>query len=411
MSSRASFVSVPSGVAEDAVTDNYIMQIVGARYEAAPNAVADGQIRGFQIDAEGRQVVLGGHQQNALAGDQGLLVGARARSTTPGPFTELHYAHLWCDLQGYLQVSDVQVSDLRKDAGVVDSRTLRVHLSDESLANVNEVQGDAADNAAASGNPVRIGGVYNTALPTYDNGDIGSLQIDANGYLLARTAGFDQDNAAQTANPLGVAGVYNATPPAYDDGDIAFLQMTSAGYLQVSIAGNPKHAGGSDADTLRTVIAADADNAAANERPIGIGGIYNATPPTYDDGDRTTLQGDANGNLKVAVETDQRTGLAIQNTAYNNYGILNLPGNASLPRQLIASTSADIKKIQLWDTAGVPFEIMTGAAASESRLAVFGPGVDGEFELNISSGTRVSVRRIDDTPDVAVGDITANFLG
>jgi hypothetical protein len=44
-------------------------------------------------------------------------------------------------------------------------------------------QGPAADNAAASGNPLRSGGVYTLADPTYDNGDIASLRVDINGKL------------------------------------------------------------------------------------------------------------------------------------------------------------------------------------------------------------------------------------
>lgn len=48
-------------------------------------------------------------------------------------------------------------------------------------ASSNQVQGTAADNAAAVGNPVRTGHVYNTAAPTYANGDIADFQADVNG--------------------------------------------------------------------------------------------------------------------------------------------------------------------------------------------------------------------------------------
>lgn len=48
-------------------------------------------------------------------------------------------------------------------------------------ASSTQVQGTAADNAAASGNPVREGGVYNTTPPTYANGDIADAQADVNG--------------------------------------------------------------------------------------------------------------------------------------------------------------------------------------------------------------------------------------
>jgi len=47
----------------------------------------------------------------------------------------------------------------------------------------DEVQGAAASGAAASGNPVQTGGVYNTSPPTLDNGDAGAFQVDVNSNL------------------------------------------------------------------------------------------------------------------------------------------------------------------------------------------------------------------------------------
>lgn len=47
----------------------------------------------------------------------------------------------------------------------------------------NTVQGTAADNAAAVGNPVMVGGKYYSATQTYSNGDVAVLQQDVNGYL------------------------------------------------------------------------------------------------------------------------------------------------------------------------------------------------------------------------------------
>ena len=41
--------------------------------------------------------------------------------------------------------------------------------------------GGAASGAAAVGNPVQVGGVYNSSAPTLDNGDVGALQLDVQG--------------------------------------------------------------------------------------------------------------------------------------------------------------------------------------------------------------------------------------
>lgn len=48
------------------------------------------------------------------------------------------------------------------------------------------VQGVAADNAAASGNPVLVGGEYNATPETYSDNDAARLQVDVNGYLKVR---------------------------------------------------------------------------------------------------------------------------------------------------------------------------------------------------------------------------------
>lgn len=43
------------------------------------------------------------------------------------------------------------------------------------------IQGPAADNAAAVGNPVRTGAKYNSATQTYADGDVADTQADVNG--------------------------------------------------------------------------------------------------------------------------------------------------------------------------------------------------------------------------------------
>lgn len=103
--------------------------------------------------------------------------------------------------------------------------------------------------------------------------------------------------------------------------------------------------------------------------------------------------------------------LDIIDTAFIDYSSSNLPGNASNPLELVASLSANVKAIQAFDEAGVPFEIMTGAVASEVRKLVQGSGTNETTRAQIASGTRVSVRRLDAGAVVATGFITVNFLG
>lgn len=53
-------------------------------------------------------------------------------------------------------------------------------------ASSTQVQGAAADNAAAVGNPVLMGGEYNASAPTYDDGDAATIQTDVNGNTKTR---------------------------------------------------------------------------------------------------------------------------------------------------------------------------------------------------------------------------------
>lgn len=75
--------------------------------------------------------------------------------------------------------------------------------------------------------------------------------------------------------------------------------------------------------------------------------------------------------------------------------------------QLIASTAAIIKKITIFDSCGQTLELGTGAAAAETRKLIIPPGgIDGQMQLNIPAGTRVSVRAISATCSVGELDIT-----
>lgn len=79
-------------------------------------------------------------------------------------------------------------------------------------------QGNVASGATDSGNPVKVGGVYNTTLPTLTNGQRGDVQLDVNGNLRTAITAFSQTitagigavvtfpyatNAAATSRPFG----------------------------------------------------------------------------------------------------------------------------------------------------------------------------------------------------------------
>jgi hypothetical protein len=89
----------------------------------------------------------------------------------------------------------------------------------------------------------------------------------------------------------------------------------------------------------------------------------------------------------------------------------NIPGSAGSPLEVVASLAADVQKVHLQDTTGFYIGLYTGAAASEVLKMIINPGSDSIVECALASGTRISLRRLDSTTAIDVGQIAINFLG
>lgn len=89
----------------------------------------------------------------------------------------------------------------------------------------------------------------------------------------------------------------------------------------------------------------------------------------------------------------------------------NIAGSASSPTQVVASTAAAVKKLQILDTTGAFIGLYTGAVASEVLQLVIGPGSDQTIEHSIPASTRISLKRLDSTTAVSSGIVAINFIG
>jgi hypothetical protein len=86
-------------------------------------------------------------------------------------------------------------------------------------------------------------------------------------------------------------------------------------------------------------------------------------------------------------------------------------GSAGAFYQAVATLAAAVKAIQCLDTTGVFMGVYTGAAASETLVAVIPPGADGAIlDISIASGARVALRALEATGPSA-GSFAINFLG
>lgn len=89
----------------------------------------------------------------------------------------------------------------------------------------------------------------------------------------------------------------------------------------------------------------------------------------------------------------------------------NINGSGGNPTQVVASLAANVKKMQILDTTGAFIGLYTGAALSEVLQFIIGPGSDQTIEHSISSGTRISLKRLDSATAISSGFISINFMG
>ena len=109
-----------------------------------------------------------------------------------------------------------------------------------------EVVGDAAENAAAAGNPVLIGGRYDSSGRTLGNGDVGAIALDADGAV----------HIADGGNTITVDGTVTANLSATDNAVLDAMVVDLAAMETLLTAANVDHAAN---EVLLTGIDADTD--------------------------------------------------------------------------------------------------------------------------------------------------------
>lgn len=123
---------------------------------------------------------------------------------------------------------------------------------------------------------------------------------------------------------------------------------------------------------------------------------------------------DGIGNLISSVTQGSRISLSVQNVGRtivsgspirNDYTVTSVTTTAYV--QLIASTSAVVNRISIFDSSGQTLALATGAAGSEIIQLYIFPGGNGQEELYIPGGTRVAIKAVSGT--ASVGELDINF--
>lgn len=153
-----------------------------------------------------------------------------------------------------------------------------------------QVVGNVASGAADAGNPVKVGGVYNSSTPGYTTGQRGDLAIGSGGQVLigsrstaAGSLTFSTMATIQSAD--GSARPMAAASLGWDGTVLRSVSVDTSGYVNTNATGN---------------VASGATDSGA---PVKVGGVFNTTQPTLTTGQRGDIQVTARGEQLVSLSS------------------------------------------------------------------------------------------------------------
>jgi hypothetical protein len=160
--------------------------------------------------------------------------------------------------------------------------------------------GNVASGTADSGNGIKVSGIYNSATPTFANGQRADLQVNSSGALIVtgtvitNNPSVSQVNTTTPAYATYIGGLASTSPPTWGNGDLAPLSIENVGgYLRVADSSDGPVSPGTAAGTS-----------------LLTGGVYNSTLPTLTNTQQASLQLDASGRLIVDLGTSIPAGSA-----------------------------------------------------------------------------------------------------
>lgn len=119
------------------------------------------------------------------------------------------------------------------------------------------------------------------------------------------------------------------------------------------------------------------------------------------DGDATPILVDSNGNLRVSSNSAATFPI---DYSYYDYTV---PVTTGAWTQLVASLSAAVTAVEIFDSSGQVLELGVGGAGSETRTVLVFPGGNGKIPVAYASGARVSIRAV--SANATVGLSVINF--
>jgi hypothetical protein len=113
----------------------------------------------------------------------------------------------------------------------------------------------------------------------------------------------------------------------------------------------------------------------------------------------------ASNQSAIPVTLAAPSPISVVNILRNDYTVNAATTGAYL--QILASTSAAVGRIEIFDSSGQTLVLATGAMGSEVNLIYIFPGGNGQTNVSIPSGTRLSVKAI--SANATVGELDMNL--
>jgi hypothetical protein len=190
----------------------------------------------------------------------------------------------------------------------------------------------------------------------------------------------------------------------------------------VSVASMPLPTGAATESTLQGVATESTLQAVATESTLqsvdgqllGIGvnvGLINTEVSSIEAKTPALGQAPMANSTPVVIASNQsnipvvQAGKTAVNLARIDYSSTNVTTAAYT--QLLASTSAVVSEVEIFDSSGQTLFFSTGSAGSESDKIYIIPGGNGRIPLSIAAGTRVAIKAVSATANA--GEISVNF--
>lgn len=410
--------------------------ILAVRNDAGTPLAGDGNYIPLMTDANGALVVAATVNEVATAADGGALP---ALTKVVSGYDGTNVQVIKTDAQGELQV-DVLSSALPTGAATeatlssIDGKTPAlgqalmaasspvVIASDQSAVPVTATDLDIRDLTSASDSVAAVqSGTWNI------NNISGTVSLPTGAATEATLASVDgklgtlgQKTMAGSA-PVVLASDQSAIPVTDNGGSITVdgsvtvsaTDLDIRDLSSVSDSVSAVQSGTWNINDVSGVISLPTGAATAANQTTGntsLSNIDGKLPATL--GQKTSAN-----SLAVVLASDQSS-LSVTTPTLDVVDLCDTPlvdattinGSAGAFTQVVASLAADVKKIQIADTSGSFIGVYTGPASSEALKFIFGPGSDSTIDVNIPSGTRISLRSMEASAPTS-GSIVLNFIG